>query len=261
MNISTIRRCMLLSLIGVLLLAIDMYIPTSIIYPHSYQNDSSIIGEYQYYNIKAFFGATCTYKELDASGNVIKDSIPQGYQTDAQFVDQVFFDNFRIDLFNDLVGLILIILACISLVRYSKAFSLSMFFAAMSMVISFALSILPFIFNGIALCNMALGVGISLLIAKIITTFFLFKGFIFMIPDASCREERLWINTGWFVSFVLMILTLFLRWLDLMPMMYIFTAVLAADVFFLGYFLKRVDIFVLKFCQSIDQATESSIHS
>ncbi|MBR3645599.1 MAG: hypothetical protein IKN54_04210 [Lachnospiraceae bacterium] len=254
MTISAIRKCMLLSVLGVLLLATNIYVPSRINYPHSYKNESNVIGEYQYYNIKAFFGGTCTYKELDASGRVIRENIPaQGIDTTAKFVDQVFFGQIRIDLFSDYLGLALILISCLWLSRYCKAFGFTAFFASLSSVLKCALGLLPFFFNGIILCNMALGVGISFLIASIITTFFLFKGYIVMIPDASCRDERLWLNTGWFISFVLMILVLFLRWLDLSALMTIFNGFLIIDVLFLGYFLKRVDIFVLKYCQKKDQ--------
>lgn len=257
MTISAIRKCMLLSVLGVLLLAVNIYLPSGMYYPHQYKNDNNIIGEYQYYNINAFYGATCTYKELDASGRVIKDSIPEGLQTTAQFVDQVFFKQIQFDLFSDFLGLALILISCLKLAKYSRAFGFTMFFASLSSVVRLALGVLPFFFNSTILCNMALGVGISFLIASIITTFFLFKGYILMIPDASCRDERLWINTCWFISFVLMILILFLRWLGLHVMMGIFTCILILVILYLGYLLKRVDIFVLKYCQKKEQASAS----
>ena len=107
------------------LLVINITIPTGIKYKDSYANTNAVIGEYQYYNINAFYGAgDTTYKRYDASGNIAEANVPlvsmmnSPYSTEGWFVDRVIIDSFRIDVFSDIIGLILLIFVCFSINRF-----------------------------------------------------------------------------------------------------------------------------------------------
>ena len=235
MTTSKIRLIMFTFVLGLVFLALDIYCNTGIDYPEEYKNDSGIVGEFQYYSIKTFYGATCTFTKL---GHVDVDdeatsTDTQGNNTDvtgsiyegAEFVDDVFFDGFRIDIFNDVLGLLLIALSCLILSKYKPIFRLAVLLAIISIIIKGVLTVLPFFLNGMPLCNMALGVGTSYVIAAVITSFFGVRGFISLIQDYCCRDERVWINTVWFVSAILIILIYLLSWLNLYGMAH-FTGVL-----------------------------------
>lgn len=258
MTTSKIRLIMFTFILGLVFLALDIYCSTGIDYLEEYKNDSSIIGEFQYYSIKTFYGATCTFTKLGHVDDAATSTDTQGSDTSmagsiyegAEFVDDVFFDGFRIDLFNDVLGLILIALSCLILSKYKPIFRLAALLAIISIIIKGVLTALPFFLNGMPLCNIALGVGTSYVIATVITSFFGIRGFINLIQDYCCRDERIWINTVWFVSAVLIILIYLLTWLDLYGMAHFFTGVLIIDYIICGLILKRVDEFAAKNCKA-----------
>lgn len=244
MTTSKIRLYMFLAVLGFLFLAIDIYFTTGIKYPQKYQNNKNIIGEYQYYNIKTFYGATCTLKKLD------KAESSDSYYTDAEFVDDVFFNGFRIDILDDVIGLIFIMVCSLALSKYKFLFKPAFVFSIISIILKLILTAFPFIFNGMLLCNLALGTGIAYTASIIITTLFTTKGFLSLIKDTCCRDERLWLNSSWFVSMVLMILILLLSWLDLYGMAHFFMIVLALDFIVYGLVLKRTDEFAARNCKT-----------
>lgn len=252
MTVSKIRFYIFLVVAGFLLLAVDIYSSTGIDYPQKYKNNKNIIGEYQYYNIQLFYTATYTLKPLEItsapSEPVDTTQNSESSYSSAEVIDDVFFDGFKIDIFNDVVGFLLIAISCFGLLKYEKLFKPGLVFAITSIVVKLILTALPFALNGMALCNIALGVGIAYLAATILTTYFTSKGFINLIKDSCCRQERLWVNTSWFVSMVLMVLIMFVSWLDLYSMAHFFTGVLVLDIIVYGTVLKRVDEFAARNC-------------
>ena len=256
MTASKIKLIITLVAIGLFLIAVDFFIPTDIKYMDSYTNTKDVIGEYQYYNINAFYGASgTTYKRYDASGDIAEanvslsaiESLP--YPTEGWFVDRVIIDSFRIDVFNDILGLIILVFVSFSMLKYGKKmFSLSLITSSTSIIIKAVLIVLPFIFNSLPLCNLALGVGIAYLISKIFTIFFLFKGFANLIQDSCCREERWWLNTLWYVSSVVMAILLLLKWLDLNMLYAVFTVILIGIFAATAYLLKRTSDFLVRNC-------------
>lgn len=257
MTVTRIKYLTIIYFIGFLLLAVNIYTKIGVDYPTDYKNDKSIIGEYQYYNIKTFYGATCTMKKLDKVDTSDVEASAAGTDSqatnvsyaNAEFVDDVFFDGIRIDIFNDVLGLILIGLCCFSLSKYHRFFKSAMIFAIAGIILKIILSALPLVLNGMLLCNIALGVGISYGAAVIITTFFAYKGFISLIKDTCCRDERIWLNNSWFISMVLFILIAILKWLDLYSLAHFFDVVLALDVLIFYILLKRVDEFIARNCK------------
>lgn len=258
MSVSKIRLVIFMFILGLVFLSLDIYINTGLDYPEDYRNDTNIIGEFQYYNIRTFYGASCTFTKLGHVDATADSTDTQGSNTSmsnslyegAEFVDDVFFDGFRIDIFNDVLGLLLIALSCLILSKYKPIFRLAVLLAIISIIIKSALTVLPFFLNGMPLCNMALGVGTSYVIATVITSFFGVRGFINLIQDYCCRDERVWINTVWFVSAILIILIYLLSWLNLYGMAHFFTGVLIIDYILCGLILKRVDEFAAKNCKA-----------
>ena len=248
MSAKKIRACILMSVVGFLLIAVDVPVSTGISYPSKYENNKDIIGEYQYYAIKTFYGATCTMKKLDPEKDA---SVADGYYTDAEFVDDVFYDGIKIDVFNDIIGFLLLAGVCFKLSKYKKLFKPALVFSITSIVLKLLIDLFPFVLNGMPLCNIALGFGIAYTASAIIATFFMTKGYLALIQDSCCRDERLWLNTSWFVSMVLIIMLLLLRWLDLYGFVWFFTVVVALDIVIYGLILKRADEFAARNCKQL----------
>jgi len=205
--------------VGFVLIALDMDVKTNIKYPHKYENSSSVTGEFQYYNIDSLYGATCTYKLMDTSSkstrhplvgsetNVSSDAV------ETKVIDKVFFDNIHIDIFNDIVGFICIFVACFSLRKANKRFSLASLSAVSGIILNIVLAVLPFIINGESLCIAGMIIGMVYLACNVLTTFLFCGGLFKMCPQVCCRDERKWGKMTWFISFALQILTTFVFWL------------------------------------------------
>lgn len=195
-------------IIGFIFIASDITIDSGKSYPQQYDNSDQVIGEFQYYNIASNYGARCTYKLLeDKEGTV--DAKYQG----AKVIDKVFYTNIRIDIFNDFLGFLLIILACIKLKVSSKKFIFASLCALGGFVIHGIITALPFVINGLLLCNAVFVIGMIYLLCIVSTTFMFTSGLLEMCPDVSCRDERKWCKMCWFISCVLQILTTFIFWL------------------------------------------------
>ena len=67
MKLSRGKLSIILFLHGFLFIVLDVNIDTGIAYPNNYNNSDNVIGEFQYYNIKSTYGASCTYKMIDTS--------------------------------------------------------------------------------------------------------------------------------------------------------------------------------------------------
>lgn len=236
----SIKKYVTLIVIGFLLVILDINVYTGIKYPAEYKNSDSVIGEFQYYNIKSTYGATCNYKLLEAT-NADSANTYQG----SQVIDDVFFGNIRIDIFNDFIGYFLIAFSCLMLSHAGKSFKISTVFALISFILHGVICALPFIFNGVALCNIVMILNIAYIGCGILTTFMFTNSFIKLFPDTCCRDERLWLNTAWFVSAILQVLTSFIFWLgsDMLSLFNLgifFEVVLVCNVIIYWLFLKRV---------------------
>lgn len=259
-------------IIGFILIALDVDVRTGFSYPTQYKNTNEVIGEYQFYNIASNYGAKCTYKYIDNSDSSKKgNSALSEYQTSAtqqnvtvnaakaaqtKVIDKVFFDNIHIDIFNDFVGFILIIIACLMFRKVDRTFSLAALCAFCGVILRIILSSLPFFINGLLLCNISMIMGISYLGVCLATSFLFTRGLFKMIPDVCCRDERKWGKMAWFVSFVLMILVTFIMWVSsdfgaLAKVGYFFEAMLVLDIFIFWKILKRAYHYLAKaFCNA-----------
>lgn len=256
MTVTKIRYIIFLFFVGFLFLALNMYAKTGLNYPKDYKNDKNVIGEYQYYNIKTFFGATCTMKKSDGAATSHVPEISTDTDStasnlpyfNAEFVDDVFFDGIRIDIFNDVLGFLLIATCCFMLLKQQLYFKPAFVFSMIGIILKLTLSSLPFVCNGMLLCNLSMGIGISYIATVIIVIRFATKGFIALLHDTCCRDERIWLNTTWFVSFILFILISLLKWLNLYTLAYFFNVILVFDIIIFYILLKRVDEFISRNC-------------
>jgi len=244
MTTKKVMQTIILFIVGFLFLTVDTYVSTGISYPQEYQNNDSIIGEYQYYAIRAFYGADCTYKTLE--GEPVTGSFSGGYYTEAVFVDQVFFKPFRIDIFNDVIGFILLALCCYMMKKQSQFFKAGFFVCIAAIGTKILFAALPCILNGMILCNMTLAFGISHTGLCIFTTFLIYKGYMELMQDSCCRDERIWLNTSWFSSMVLFLLILLLEWLELIALSITFTVVMVCLCFFMLWTIYRVLPFITR---------------
>ena len=243
--------------IGFIFIALDLDVKTNIEYPHPYDNSDSVIGEFQYYNIASNYGAKCTYKLIDTSSST-EDTNKQitnqtttktSGQTQTKVIDKVFFDNIHIDIFNDIIGFLLIFVACLGFRKVNKVFSFDSICAFCGLFLHIILTLLPFVFNGLFLCNISMVLGIAYLGSIIVTTFLFAKGLFLMCPDVCCRDERKWGKIAWFLSMVLQILLTFVFWIgsDFGPLKslgYIIEGILIFDIIMFWLILKRAYIYL-----------------
>lgn len=238
--------------VGFIFISLDVDIRTSLSYPHPYHNSENVIGEFQYYNISSNYGAKCSYKFIDTSSS--EDNTKNTTTTDTtkastvtiqtKVIDEVFFDNIHIDIFNDFIGFLLICIACIGLRKNNKFFSFAAICAFCGLLLHIILKALPFIINGLFLCNISMVLGIAYLGSIILTTFLFTRGLFAMCPDVCCRDERKWGKIAWFISMVLQILVTFIFWIGsdfgaLKSLGYITEGFLIFDIIVLWFILKR----------------------
>lgn len=244
--------------IGFIFLALDVDLKTNIAYPHPYNNSKEVIGEFQFYNISSNYGAKCSYKFIDTSSSK-EDSQKNTAQSETtsvstgsaqtKVIDEVFFDNIHIDIFNDFIGFLLIFIACIGLRKCNKVFSFGAICAFCGLFLHIILKALPFIFNGLFLCNISMVLGMAYLGSIILTTFLFTRGLFSMCSDVCCRDERKWGKIAWFISMVLQILVTFIFWIGsdfgaLKNLGYVTEGFLVFDIIMLWLILKRAYIYL-----------------
>lgn len=216
MKLSRGKLSIILFLVGFLFIVLDVNIDTGMSYPNNYNNSDNVIGEFQYYNIKSTYGASCTYKMIeDKHDSSLSDDNSDAVSTnEAKVIDKVFFDNIHIDIFNDIVGFILIAIAAFLLKnKGNRQFNYAILLSIISLILSIIIYILPFFVNGILLCNLVFAIGFAYLFAGVITTFFYTNGFLKLAPGIACRDERGWIKATWYVIVVGFVLATFVYWL------------------------------------------------
>ena len=225
MNISKFKIYFFLLVIGFVFITLDVDVETGFKYPNEYNNTDKVIGEFQYYNIASNYNAKCTYKFIDAKGkkeNATKNAqktpteVTQKAKTNqagTRVIDKVYFKNIEIDIFNDFIGFLLIFIACLKLSKSSSKFrgaSATSLFAIILYIIKF---MLPFVTNGLILCNVAMTTGLAYLICNVTTTFLFSNGLFSMCPDICCRDERKWCKIIWYITCALQCLVTFVLWL------------------------------------------------
>lgn len=214
----------LLLAIGFVFIALDMDIETVFQYPNEYANSDEVIGEFQYYNIASNYNARCTYKLIDAnknneenSSNIQNSSGTTENSTVTQqgtkVIDKIYFKNIEIDIFNDSIGFLLIFIACLGLRKASRKFKGAATTSVFALILHCILFMLPFLTNGLALCNSAMVIGIAYLLCTITTTYLFTNGLLSMCKDVCCRDERKWCLIIWYVTCILQCLITFVFWL------------------------------------------------
>lgn len=248
MRFSKFKLYIIMLVIGFIFISLDINIETGFQYPNEYMNTDNVTGEFQYYNIASNYNAHCTYKMIDKN-ETAKDASSGSSQTNAsgqmiKVIDKIYYDNIQIDIFNDLVGFLLIIIACFKLRIVNSRFKLATLTSFAGFILCALKFSLPFIFNSITLCNFALFIGLLYLACNIITTFFFTSGLLLMCPDVCCRDERKWCKMCWFISSVLQALVTFVFWLgsdfdSLMHLGWVIQGCLTLIVILFWVILKR----------------------
>lgn len=215
----------LLLAIGFVFITLDVNVETSFTYPQEYANTDEVIGEFQYYNIASNYNARCTYKFIDASGdnkneqNNLDSTSPDATQNTetaqqgTKVIDKIYFENIEIDIFNDFVGFLLILIACLGLRKASRRFRGAAATSIFAMTLYVIIFMLPFVTNGLFLCNIAMTTGLAYLICNITTTFLFANGLFSMCADICCRDERKWCKILWYMTCIIQCLVTFVFWL------------------------------------------------
>ena len=214
----------LLLAIGFVFITWDVNIETNFTYPNEYANTDSVIGEFQYYNIASNYNARCTYKFIDTSSDkentqtdISKPSIDmqnsEAAQQGAKVIDKIYFENIKFDVVNDFVGFLIIFIACLGLRKCSKRFRGAATTSIIAMILYTIIFMLPFVTNGLILCNIAMTTGLAYLICNVTTTFLFANGLFTMCSDICCRDERKWCKILWYLTCVTHCLVTFVLWL------------------------------------------------
>lgn len=223
---SRLKVALLLLSLGFIFIVLDIPFATNLSYPHEYENTDKVIGEYQYYNIASNYGASCTYKMLEDSKSKSKTYVPAQTKVSnadktnktaapkaTKVIDKVYFKNIQIDIFNDLIGYILIVIGCIMIIRCAKQFKLAILTAISGIIVHGIMFSLPFIMNGIHLTNASFFIGMIYLAINIVTIYLVTAALLKMIPGPWCRDERKWCKILWFTSLASQCLATFTFWL------------------------------------------------
>lgn len=203
-------------IIGFVCLALDVNVGTNLSYPNEYENSSKVTGEYQYNNIASNYNARCTYKMIDTTAEdseELSDTAAITQQA-TEVIDKVFYKNLQVDIFNDFLGYLLIFIACIGFSKSHSRFKMAAIASALGFIIHGIIVLLPFVINGLALCNVVFAVGISYLGCFILSSFLVSSGIFCLCPRVSCRDERKWGKTLVFMILVGHILITFIYWLS-----------------------------------------------
>lgn len=209
----------LLLAIGFVFITLDVDVETGFKYPNDYKNTNSVIGEFQYYNIASNYNSRCTYKIINTnSENNVAAQNTQGTQNTitqqgAKVIDKIYFKNIEIDIFNDLVGFLLIFISCFGLKKASRKFGGAAATSIFAIILHIILFTLPFFTNGLILCNTAMVIGMAYLMCNVTTTFLFANGLFGMCADICCRDERKWCKIIWYITCVLQCLVTFILWL------------------------------------------------
>lgn len=239
---SKLKIYVFMLLIGFICLALDINVDSGISYPE-YKNSSDVTGEYQYNNIASNYNAHCTYKMIETAS---KGDDGEMYYTSSSVIDEVFLDTVEIDIFNDFIGYLLIFIACLGFRKSSSRFLGGAIFSALGIILHIGLNCLPFIVNGLPLCNIALAVGLAYLACFIICGFLVGSGLCRMCPGVVCRDERKWGQLMSFVVIVAHMLITFIYWVstDFAPLRTVGHFFVFVEVsFIIGFavILKRAD--------------------
>lgn len=257
MTKSKFKIAFIFLIMGFIFLALDVDVKTPFTYPHAYNNTKDVIGEFQYYNIASNYGAKCTYKFIDNSSDSDKSPLVQSEtttssaSTSAKVIDKVFYDNIHVDIFSDLIGFILIFIACVLLKKVNKKFIFCSLCAFCGIILRIILKSLPFVLNGLLLCNTAMFLGIAYIASIVATTYLFTRGLFSMCSDICCRDERKWGKITWFAATALQILLVFIFWIGsdfgaLMTLGYVFEAFLVLDVIIFWIILRRTYYYLEK---------------
>lgn len=223
MNKINVKKYIIMLAIGFIMLALDIHLYTPLSYSKEYSNSSQVIGEFQYYTIASTYGADCTYKLINPTKSSASEQATDAIESEnaegsilsqpVKVIDKIFFKNIRIDIVSDLIGFLLIAIACFKLMPAGRKFSFAAMCAICGMLLNVIIFVLPFIFNGLVLCNVTLFVGLSYLAVNLLTVSLFAHGLLEMCKDVCCRDERKWCKTCWFITFILQIMITFIFWL------------------------------------------------
>lgn len=213
---SKFKMYIFMFIIGFICLVADVNIDTNFFYPKDYDNSNKVTGEYQYNNIASNYNARCTYKMIDTTAedsDEISDTAAITQQA-TEVIDKVFYKNLQVDIFNDFLGYLLIFIACLGFSKSHFRFKIAAIFSGLGFIIHGIIVALPFIMNGLALCNAVFAIGISYLGCFVLTGFTVSSGLFLLCPGVSCRDERKWGKTLAFMILVGQTLITFIFWLS-----------------------------------------------
>lgn len=199
-------RDILFIMIGFLLITLDWSISTGIQYPNAYQNSSKVIGAYQCFTIEYLYGAD--WEEI---------TVATEDDGTAKIIGNVQYEKtgIRLDIFNDVVGYALVLLGCVNFRKKSKPFNLAILSAAGAIILGLVIELLPFVMNGLQLCNVALLLGIAQVGIGASVMYFVMCGMCDILEDVAFRGDRRALSVSWFLNFILNIIVVFCTWLML----------------------------------------------
>jgi len=206
-NAKSNYKYLIIAMIGILLLLIDLSIPIGYIYPN-YEMSNEINWEFQHYTLNLHYGTV-----LEKFFN---------YATNETIVSAIHFSKFRIDIFNDFIGYILLFFSMKALSKKSKIFLMGSIMAVIAFAINVVILILPFFLQSEILCYAVFFIGIAGFAATMLIGYALICGVADVLSGVQFKGERRAIYIAWFLSFVCHCIVSLTTWLGLgkMTIMY-----------------------------------------
>ncbi len=179
---------------GIVILAIKLSFNTGLkIYP-DYKTDYKVASEFQAYTLNYFYGT-----------NEISD--------EEEGLD-VYYTGFRLDIFSNILGYVLVIIGTLKLKDVSKVFSLSRLLSYVGLVLAVVIKVLPFVLNGYRLCYIGLLIGIAELFASISVGYMFVYAVCTILNDIAFKTDRVYIGMSYIGMAILMLVVAFVSWVS-----------------------------------------------
>lgn len=212
---------------GIVILALKLTVNTGIMIYPEYETDYKVASEFQSYTLNYFYG---TNGITDESGL------------------DVYYTGFRIDIFSNIIGYILVIIGTLKLKEVSKVFSLSRLLAYVGLGLEVIIYVLPYILNGYKLCYTVLLIGIAELFASISVSYMFVYAICTILDDIAFKTERTYIGMSYIGMSILMLVVAFVSWVSSVSgLLQSFYALFCAFVTgLLIYHVHKVEDYVIK---------------
>ena len=223
MDYKEYMKYLIITIVGFFVVLMEWGIESGIqVYP-TYIQDFSIGSEFQYYTLNTFYGVDAT---------LVNEEV------------MISFAGFRIPIFSDILGFIIILIGCKGLKNRSRVFSITGFMALLSAGMTAVIALLPFVLNGSRLCYVAMALGIAALGLELSVGYFFVCAVCDIISGISFASDRMAIGISWFVTVILRIIVFVTTWVQLPRLTTVYNMFLFWTTVFMIYSIWKIRDYV-----------------